>query len=80
MNFIGPNDGEGFRVYHDGVIVRNETTKQSGGGVQNNGRLTIGRQLTDYDASYVDIQVDELMIFNKALTLTEIRILSMNSA
>ena len=27
FNFIGPNDGQGYRVYHDGKLVENVTEK-----------------------------------------------------
>ena len=80
MNFIGPNDGEGWRVYHDGIDLKHERWKQSSESYPNNGRITIGRRYTNHDGSYVDIQVDELMFFNKTLTVTEIRTLSKNSA
>ena len=30
INFIGPAEGEGIRIYHDGVEVANDTTKSYG--------------------------------------------------
>ena len=76
VNFLGPNDGEGIRVYKDGADVGNETTIYSKTYTQGDGRLVVGRYYTDQDLHYAGAQVDELILFNQALSPEEIQILS----
>ena len=40
------------------------------------GRIVVGRYFTDYDNFYADIEVDELIFFNKSLTIGEVQLLS----
>ena len=77
MNYIGPNDGEGIRIYYNGTQVASGTNliryfdqsvSKSG-----DGRIVVGRPFTDKDERYVSIQVDELIFFNRALTTDEVQ-------
>ena len=45
FNFIGPNDGQGFTVYHDGELVQNATRKRPIRNFPRNSRIVIGRFL-----------------------------------
>ena len=48
MNFIGPNEGQGIRVYNDGNLIGNDTTKSNGAFPLSNGRIQIGRVQYNY--------------------------------
>ena len=72
MNYIGPNDSQGTRLFIDGVQVASETTKFSESRSAGDGRIVLGRLLTNVDAFYGSVQVDELIFFNQALTSGEI--------
>ena len=72
LNYIGPSDGQGIRVYNDGAEVANVTTKVAGSDSPGDGRVVVGRLYTDRDMLYVSVQIDELAFFNKALSKTDI--------
>ena len=77
LNYIGPSDGEGIRVYYNGMEVANATTKSefhrpiSSG----DGRIVVGREVTNLDGSYASMEIDELIFFNNALSTTNIKLL-----
>ena len=75
LNYIGPNDGKVFGVYYNGVQEGNHTVK-SGSHSAGDGRIVVGRALTDLDGFYASVQVDELTFFNQALTQEEITVLA----
>ena len=66
LNYIGPEDGQGMRIYLDGILARNVTTKLSGGTRNSDGRLRLGSQYTSGLNAIDDI--DELLFFNNILT------------
>ena len=72
MSYIGPSDGEGIRIFYNGTEVANVTTKAAGSDPPGDGRVVVGRVYTDRDVLYVSVQLDELALFNKALSTTEI--------
>ena len=76
LKFIGPNEGEGIRIYHDGVEVGSKTT--TGGNSKDNGtrRIVIGRYFVEPPDIHSSMQVDELLFFNQLLTDDEITMLS----
>ena len=43
MNFIGPNEGQGIRIYNDGKLIGNDTTKSNETNSPSNGGIQIGR-------------------------------------
>ena len=70
LNYIGPEDGEGIRIYIDGQPAGSsssydplEPMAPSG-----DGRVIVGRYYTDDDSFYATVDVDELLFFNEALT------------
>ena len=81
-NFIGPNDGEGFQLFNNGVKARatidasrrliplNTTISSS--------RFLIGKLYYNTDGNYTSVKVDELFFYNRALTEAEITSLSAN--
>ena len=61
-------------IYHNGTLVGSDETgniitrRESG-----NGRMVIGRQFTDRDEKYVSMHLDEVMMWNQALNVEEIK-------
>ena len=76
LNFLGPNDEEGIRIYENGKHVGNHTTVVQSPTSEPNGRIVIGRVFTEVNVLYGSVQVDELLFFNRSLTEAEIRMLS----
>ena len=80
INYLGPNEGEGIRIYNNGIEVGNDTTKGNGrctiDDCQPDGQIVVGRYFTRMDLQYVSLQVDELAFFNTALSEDEITMLS----
>ena len=68
LNYIGPNDGEGIRIYYNGVKVASDTTKGARSRSAGDGRIVVGRGLTNKDKDYASVQVDELLFFNCQLS------------
>ena len=73
FNFIGPENGQGYKVYHDGVLVdtRNAKFKQRHRPMDR--RLVIGVNALNEYSSFL---MDDMLIFNKPLSEPEIAILS----
>ena len=76
LNYIGPNDGEGIRVYYDGIEVASYTTSGSGLNLSGVGRIVVGREYTDVNFYYTTLHLDELIFFNRSLTSDEITALA----
>ena len=75
MNYIGPNDGEGVRIYYDGEEVASGTTKSSSSYSAGDGKITVGRYYTNVNTLYASVQVDELVFFNQTLSNDNINLL-----
>ena len=73
LNYIGPNSGEGIRIYYNGVQVAEDGTKSNASNPAGNGRIVIGRYYTGRDRNYASVQVDELVFFNQYLNVEEVR-------
>ena len=76
LNYIGPNDGEGIRIYVNGVQVASDNMKIAVAYQSGDGRIVVGRYYTDSNRLYTSVEVDELIFFNRSLTLEEIKYLS----
>ena len=74
LNYIGPNNGEGIKVYVDGVEEA-DVTKESLSYSAGDGKIILGRIFPNEDRSYRTFQIDELIFFNQTLTLEEIQML-----
>ena len=70
LNYIGPNDGQGIRIYEDGVLTGSDDTKSLGRdpSPQGEGRIVVGREFTHFDDKYASVTLDELLIFNQTLS------------
>ena len=74
MNYAGPNEGEGVRVFFNGTQVSNDTTVTViPKCTSTSRRVIVGRYYCDYDTRYSGIQVDELLLFNHTLSMEEIK-------
>ena len=71
MNYIGPNNGQGIRIYLDGVQAGSDDTRSDGtfssrsGG---DGRVVVGALYTYKAVFYASVDVDELLFFNQKLS------------
>ena len=65
LNYIGPDDGQGFQMYQDGEQTAagsvKYTYKHASPG---DGRVVLGRRYTDRDELYASVNLDELLFFN----------------
>ena len=72
-NYIGPNDGEGVRMFINGAEVASDTTKWIQSFSAGDGRIIIGRIYTNGDNDHASVQVDELIYINAALTSDDVQ-------
>ena len=52
MIFHGPNKGQGFSVYHNGSLVKRDSTKAQKNQTESSGTVIIGKRFTDRDEDY----------------------------
>ena len=76
LNFIGPDEGQGIRIYYNGEQTGNVVTKGARSYQSGDGRVVVGRLYTDVNDFYASVDVDELLFFNEALSDQNIRYLS----
>ena len=74
LNYIGPNNGQGIKVYFNGKesVARNIRT---GSATFQNGdrQVVVGRLLSNKDHSYASAQIDELIYFDTSLDILQIK-------
>ena len=70
LNYFGPNNGQGIRVYYDGVQTKSDETKQAHVNPYQpgDGRVVLGRELIDSNSSYASADIDDFLFFNEALS------------
>ena len=73
VNFIGPDNGEGIRVYHSGNNVASKDTIFPVSRTAGNGRITIGRRYAGFFHKYASVEVDVLVFFNSFLSADQIQ-------
>ena len=73
LNYIGPNNEEGIRIYENGIQTGSDDTQSAHAYQPGEGRVVIGRQYTDVDAAYASVDIDELLFFNETLSDQDIR-------
>ena len=78
LNYIGPNDGQGIRIFYDGQEVASDTSKYATSKPAGDGRIVVGRLLTNrnFDHDYASITIDEFIFFNRFLKVDEIETLA----
>ena len=67
LNYIGPNNGQGIRIYEDGVQTASEDTKSGRTYSAGDGKVVVGRVYVDLNVQHGWINVDELLFFNQSL-------------
>ena len=74
LNYIGPNNGEGIRMFINGAEVASKTTKSVSSYTPSSGdgRIIVGRTFTNSYERYTSLQIDELVYFNQDLNTEEI--------
>ena len=72
VSIVGPSDGEGFRVYYNGVLEGSDSSRGGETGSGNSGQLVIGKRLVDLSGYYASVTVDELTLWSRSLTAAEI--------
>ena len=75
MNYHGPNNGQGIRIYYNGTEVDRYTHTILDALSAGDGRVVLGRYKTNIDNNYGSVQVDELIFFNQALSEGDITML-----
>ena len=68
LNYIGPNDEEGIKIYYNGIQTAYDKIKEVDTYEPGNGQVVLGRQFIDKDSLYTVADVDELLFFNEALS------------
>ena len=72
LNFIGTNSDEGFKLYYDGVEKDINLKTTTGNFTLGSGTVVIGKRSAFSDEGYSSVMVDEMMLYNRKLTETEI--------
>ena len=74
LNYIGPSNGEGIKIYFNGEeIVAKNTHTGSSTFPDGDGQVVVGRLLTNRDQVYASVQVDGLFYFNMSLNILQIK-------
>ena len=73
INYYGPNDGQGVRIFYNGTEAARDTSKDSDQSAPGDGRIVVERRSTGSDQDYASADVDELIFFNRSLSTSEIR-------
>ena len=72
VSIVGPSNGEGLRVYYNGVLKGSDSSKGGGTANGNSGQLVIGRRLVTVNGFFASVTVDELTLWSRSLTAAEI--------
>ena len=73
LNYYGPSDGQGFELYVNGTLGVSDGKKSSNTHASGDGEVVVGRLFTDSDGDYSGVDVDELLLFNKTLSQSEMQ-------
>ena len=81
LNYFGPDDGEGIKVYHNGEEVGSDTTRfpLPETNTPGEGRMALGRDPIgdeEFYGFYGSVEVEDLRFFNQNLTAEAIETLS----
>ncbi|HRH22475.1 MAG TPA: LamG domain-containing protein [Candidatus Paceibacterota bacterium] len=76
VHIVGVSNGSNALLYYDGVLVA--TSGASMGSMNNGGAVAIGAGVGTGDDGYVSAQIDDVRIYNRALSLNEIQALYSN--
>ncbi len=74
VHIVGVSNGSNALLYYDGVLVA--TSGASMGTLNNGGAIAIGAGVGTGDDGYVSAQIDDVRIYNRALSQDEIKALA----
>ena len=72
LNYIGPDNGQGIRIYHDGVQTGSDNITSEETFLAGEDWVVVGRFYTKRNQEYATVDVDELLFFNQELSDQEI--------
>ena len=72
LNFLGPADRQGFRLYRNGVEATSDIRISNGDYASGDGSLVVGRYFVNNNGGYGGFDMDELLLFNVSLSQTAI--------
>ena len=78
VNFLGPEDDQGVKVYYNGVQEGSDPSKYEYAIQVGDRKIAVGRYYTGSSWRDGSVEVDELIMFNQALTNEEIVRLTSN--
>ena len=73
VNYYGTSGSETIVVYINGSEVARETPTSTQNFGPGDGKIVLGRYYSNSDQKYQNVQIDELIYFNQALTLDQIK-------
>ena len=76
LNYVGHEKCPGIKSYENGMFTAADGIKEGSRYISADGRLVVGRTRTTVDHRYGSVKLDELMLFNAALSEEQIRDLS----
>ena len=71
LNYIGPNEGQGIRLYQNGVLVGNDTEVGTNTYSMKTGKVVLGKCYNNQQPTN-NVDVDELMFFEEVLSQSEV--------
>ena len=76
LNYVGHEKCQGIKIYENGMFTAADGIKNTGWYGPADGRVVVGRPRTTVDHRYGSVKLDELMLFNAALSEEQIHDLS----
>ena len=73
MIFHGSNEGQGFSVYHDGSLIKHDSTKAPKNHTESSGTVIIGKRHKDRDEDYGSVMIDKLTFWDGQILPEEIQ-------
>ena len=73
LNDVGHEKCPGKKSYENGMLTAADGIKNRGWYTPADGRVVVGRTRTTVDHRYGSVKIDELMLFNAALSEEQIR-------
>ena len=76
LNYVGLEKCQGIKIYENGMFTAADGIKNRGWYGPADGTVIVGRTRTTVDHRYGSVKLDELMLFDAALSEEQIRDLS----
>ena len=72
MNYLDYNSDEAVQIYYDGEKRTGDSVLTVRTATPSDGRIVIGRKFGNVDGDYSTMEIDELALFNTALSSEQI--------